>query len=195
MSDTATERRTTVIASRIERPYLPSYFLPGRIESKVVQFLVDTGCTTNLISKHVFDRLPTDVKERLQESDTHGVMADGTQLPFYGIIKLPFRLRDLKTEEAFVVSKLSEDAILGMPFLSKHQCTMAFGKPMLQINGHELKCTDKHGHLLVNPVQVVRPSKVPPLSEMMVECRVSSHNACPMGMMEGTFEAYYWQQA
>ena len=43
------------------QPYSNSYFIPGTIEGRPVQFLVDTGCTTNLISKHVFDRLPTRV--------------------------------------------------------------------------------------------------------------------------------------
>ena len=40
--------------------------------------LLDTGCTTNLVDKHVFDRLPEKLKEQLVESDTHGMMADGS---------------------------------------------------------------------------------------------------------------------
>ena len=47
-------------------------------------------------------------------------MTDGTHLAFYGIIRLPVRLRDVKTEEVFVVSQIGEDAILGMPFLAAH---------------------------------------------------------------------------
>ena len=39
----------------------------------------------------------------------------GTQLPFYGVTRLPLRVRDVKTEETFVVSRINEDAILGMP--------------------------------------------------------------------------------
>ena len=70
------------VVQALERPYTTSYFLPGKLEGKPVQFLVDTGCTTNLLSKHVFDRLPERIKCRLEESDSHGVMADGTQLPF-----------------------------------------------------------------------------------------------------------------
>ena len=77
----------------LERPYTTSYFLPGKLEGKPVQFLVDTGCTTNLLSKHVLNRLPERVRSELEESDSHGVMADGTQLPFYGVIRLPFRER------------------------------------------------------------------------------------------------------
>ena len=77
------------VAQVLERPYTTSYFLPGKLEGRPVQFLIDTGCTTNLLSKHVFDRLPERIKSGLEESDSHGVMADGTQLPFYGVLRLP----------------------------------------------------------------------------------------------------------
>ena len=65
-----------------ERPYKPSYFLPGKVEGKAVQCLVDTGCTTNLFSKRCFDKLSSVLRNQAEECDTHGVMADGTHLPF-----------------------------------------------------------------------------------------------------------------
>ena len=52
----------------LEKPYTTSYFLPGKLEGRPVQFLVDTGCTTNLLSKQVFDRLPERVRNCLEES-------------------------------------------------------------------------------------------------------------------------------
>ena len=33
------------VVQALERPYTTSYFLPGKLEGKPVQFLVDTGCT------------------------------------------------------------------------------------------------------------------------------------------------------
>ena len=91
----------------LDRPYTTSYFLPGKLEGKSVQFLIDTGCTTNLLSRHVFDWLPERIKSGLEESDSHCVMADGTQLPFYGVLRLPLRVRDVKAEEIFMVSRIS----------------------------------------------------------------------------------------
>lgn len=66
------------------RPFRASYFLPGKIEGRPVQCLIDTGCTTNLLGKHVFDRLPANVRARLTPSEPCGSMADGSKLPFYG---------------------------------------------------------------------------------------------------------------
>ena len=87
------------------RPYNTCYFLPGRVQGLPVQFLIDTGCTTNLLGKHVFDRLPRAVRATLQkDAGPHGTMADGTILELYGVIELPCRLRDRAITETFVVS-------------------------------------------------------------------------------------------
>ena len=118
----------------LKQPYTTSYLLSGKLEGKPVQFLVDTGCTTNLLSKHVFERLPERVKNGLEDSDSHGIMADRTQLPFYGVLRLPLRVRDVKAEEVFVVSRINEDAILGMPFLVAHNCAMEFNQPIAHLD-------------------------------------------------------------
>ena len=49
---------TAYTAQPIDRRFGPSYFIPGRVEGKPVLCLLDTGSTTNLVGKHVFDRLP-----------------------------------------------------------------------------------------------------------------------------------------
>ena len=89
-------------------------------------------------------------------------MVDGTRLPFYGVLRLPLRVRDVKVEEVFVVSRINEDAILSMPFLVAHNCAMEFNQPIVQVDGKKLKCTDRHGQLLVSSVQVTHELVVPP---------------------------------
>lgn len=46
------------------------------------------------------------------------------QLSFYGIIRLLIRVRNTRAEEVFVISLISEDAILEMPFLTAHNCSL-----------------------------------------------------------------------
>ena len=184
-TDTTIPAVVTNAAEYVDRPFQSSYFLPGRIEGVPVQFLIDTGCNTNLLSKQVFDRLPERIRAGLEESDTHGVMADGTRLPFYGVLRVAGRLRDVKIEEAFVVSRLGEDVILGMPFLAAHQCTLSFGKPLLAIGKRELACTDRHGRLLETKVQAVRKVTIPASTEMTIQCRVTTKNYFPLGIIEG----------
>jgi hypothetical protein len=79
-----------------------------------------------------------------------------------------------------VVSRISEDAILGMPFLIHHQCALDFSRPVVRVSGKELLCTDRYGRLLLNQVQVV----IPPRTEKTVTGRVTSRNYCPVGLVE-----------
>lgn len=167
------------------KPYKSSYFLPGKIEGKPVQFLLDTGCNTNMIAKSLFDRLPGKVKAQLKECDSHGLMADGTQLPVYGVLDVSGRLRNVKIDDTFVVGRISEDAILGMPFLSRHECPMEFSKPTMTVDGRELACTDRHGHLMLSKVQTIRKLVIAPGTETTLLCRVAAHNPCPVGIIEG----------
>ena len=167
-----------------DRPHQASYFIPGRIEGRPAQFLLDTGCTTNLIGKHMFDKLPEHLRATKEEYTRHGLLADGTRLPFYGIIRLDVRLRQVKTREVFVISQINEDAILGMPFLVERRCSMDFSKPVLRLDGQEVKCTDRQGRLLTNHIQAIRRETLPPRSEKTILCRVTSRNFCPLGMVE-----------
>ena len=75
--------------------------------------------------------MPEKVRTRREEYAKHGMLADGMRLPFYGIIKLEIRLRQVKTEEVFIISQINEDAILGMPFLVERKCAMDFQRPVL----------------------------------------------------------------
>ena len=93
--------------------------------------MVDTVYTTNLLPKHVFDRLPEHLRSELEESNSYGVMADRMQLLFYGVIRLPFRVRNVNTEEVFVVSRINKDAILNMPVFVTHNCSMKFLQPII----------------------------------------------------------------
>ena len=116
--------------------------------------------------------------------DTHGQMADGTKLPFYGVVQVPIKVRDVKLEEIFVVSQISEDAILGMPFLTNHDCRMDFTKPVVTIGERELVCTDRYGRLMASRVQTVKKVTIPPRTEVALSCRLTSHNHVPEGIIE-----------
>lgn len=172
------------VDEQLWKPHEPSYFLPGKIGRCTAKFLIDTGCTTNLLAKHVFDKLPRQIKDEIQSHESHGIMADGTRLPFYGLIKAPIRLRDIKTEETFVVSGIKEDAILGMPFLKENKCIIEFEQSTINIGLKSLQCTDRLGRLLTNKVQVVRQTVLPPSTESHVICRINTQAYPPVGVVE-----------
>jgi len=128
------------------QPHGDSYFLPGKITGKDVTFLLDSGCTTNLLSRRVFKTLP--LKERRElalYTGEPGTLADGSIIPFNGVIELTGRVRDQTIREIFVISPVEEDAILGMPFLKRHGCRIDFSRSALLMTGRERTCVDKSG--------------------------------------------------
>jgi len=99
------------------QPYGSSYFLLGKLASKAATFLLDTGCITNLLSRRLFDTLNArDWANLAPYEGEHGTLADGSCIPFYGMIELTGRVRDQVISETFIVSQLKEKAILGMPW-------------------------------------------------------------------------------
>ena len=84
------------------------------------------------------------------DCDTHRQMVDDTRLPFYEVVQIPIRVRDVKLEEIFVVSQINKDAILGIPFLARHGCRMDFTWAIVTIGEHELVCTDRFGRLMAS---------------------------------------------
>jgi len=116
--------RTQVVSSpktnhfRSTQPYESSYFLPGKILGKAATFLLDTGCTTDLLSRRLFDILGARERASLEPyKGAHGSLASGSCIPFYSLITPPGGVHDV---EMFTLSQLKLDTILGMPFLEKH---------------------------------------------------------------------------
>jgi len=130
--------------------YGSSYFLPGRIASNDATFLLDSGCTMNLLSQHLFDTFSTwDLADLELYQGKHSTLADGLCISFYGIVELAGRVRDQAIKEAFIVNQLKEDAILGMPFLMRHKCYVDFSKLAVIMAERELTGVNKFGRPLV----------------------------------------------
>ena len=60
--------------------YIGSLFVPGRVAGKSFSFLIDTGCTHNLLSKTVFNRLSAQTRQQMVYGETVAAMANGSGL-------------------------------------------------------------------------------------------------------------------
>ena len=79
-------------------------------------------------------------------------MADGSGLHIYGSIGLSDRLRNVPFQVRFLVCYISDNAIIGMEFLSQHDCSVACDKRLLVMRGKTILCTDRMSRLLANKV-------------------------------------------
>ena len=72
--------------------YIGSLFVQERVARKNLSFLVDTGCTHNLLSKMVLHRLLAQMRQQLVHGETVTAKADGSGLHIYGSLGLTGRL-------------------------------------------------------------------------------------------------------
>lgn len=162
-------------------------YLPGRVEGSPVRYLLDSGCTLNLISKKLFDQLPVRcVRGRIPFQYESGTLADGSSLPFYGQVDLVGRVRSEPIELSFVVADIEMDAILGMPFLQKHKCQLKCADFTVVMNGRLLRCTDQSGVDFVSSIQVLRDVSINAQSEQMVNCRLVNRVCATQGLLESS---------
>jgi len=132
------------------QPYGSSYFFPSKLSGKAATFLLDTGCTTNLLRRCLFDTLSAIDRANLKPYEgEHGMLANETCIPFYGVIELTVRVSDQVINETFIVSQLKEDAIPEVAFLKRHKCHIDFKKSAAMTGGRELACVNRFGRPLV----------------------------------------------
>lgn len=55
----------------------------GRVGTVKLSLRVNTGCTHNLLSKFIFDKLLPAMKERLEPWDTTATLVGGSGIPIY----------------------------------------------------------------------------------------------------------------
>ena len=116
--------------------------------------------------------------------ETVAAMADGSGLRIYGSIGLIGRLRNVPFEARFLVCRISDNAILGMEFLSCHDCSVACDKGLLVMEGKTNQCMDRASRLSANKVQVTRTLTLPPDREVHISCRLNSEPSGLIGLIE-----------
>ena len=131
------------------------YYLPGQVERQGCMFLLDTGSTLNLISRQIFEKLPSRYQSQLRPTTYHGVTASGDPLPYHGVITLSGRLRTVPFTAEFAVADIAQEAILGISFFTKNECGFSFNEAQFCLDGTKLKCVDKSGNSYVSDVQVL----------------------------------------
>jgi len=158
---------------------------------KAATSLLDTGCTTNLLSRRLFDTLGARERASLEPYDgAHGTLADRSGIPFYSIITLPGRVRDQVIHETFIVSHLKEDAIAFWDcHFWRNTSHTDFQKSAVVMAGKELACVDKLGGPLVGGVQVVQDCTISGRSQATLRCRVNCKEITDLGVVEGTHGA------
>ena len=116
------------------------YFVAGCIHDKSFAFLVDTGSCCTILSKTLLENWPADTRPDLTPVNLHLVTATGESSPFIGKAEVEITLGNQKLLHDVLFADVKNDGIIGMDFLTKHQCDMFLSKNHLLLNGEKIPC-------------------------------------------------------
>ena len=156
-----------------------AYSVSGQINGHEIYLVVDTGAAVTLMRKSLWDRVKPQESRLLPWAGGELTGVEGTTLQVQGTAKVSVQISEHSFQVEFViVDGLSEEAILGLDFLSSHQCSLDIGKKTLFISDSRSTVplqTHPQSRPDSNPVACVVMSEtrqIPPYSELEVMASV-----------------------
>ena len=165
------------------------YFVTGYVHDQSFVFLVDTGSCCTILSRTLLENWPCETRPDLTPVNLHLVTATGDSSPFLGMAEVEITLGNQKLLHDVLFADIKNDGILGMDFLTKHQCDMFLSKNHLLLNGEKIVCFRSSVDAIPSHsrIAVIETVEVPPESEIIVKGRsldrVNSHS---IGVLEAT---------
>jgi dUTPase len=115
---------------------------------------MDDGSSENCLSIEAYRHIPEDVRPPLQESQTVLRSAGGSGLQVYGNINLPVYVGKKAYLVSFVVCAITEEAILGKPFLRRNKVVVMHHLCKIKIDSEIVPCFDKWSRPLNATIRV-----------------------------------------
>ena len=148
--------------------------LPGKVAGINVDIgmLVDTGASISAVSTSIW-RIIRSLCSRhtLLPTRTEVRTVSGEQATVRGQVALEVKLGGQFYVHQFVVMDISEDIILGMDFLLKHQVDIDWRRGILSLRGEEVQSYHRYslGNGRVRRIVVARDTTVPANSQRVVD--------------------------
>jgi hypothetical protein len=104
--------------------------------------LVDTGASVTLLSEKFVNTLPNSMKPTLRPVNTNLVTATGESSPFCGQSEVSLSLGSNTFDHNLLIANISNNGILGLDFLERHDCTVNLSEMTLFIGskGETIPC-------------------------------------------------------
>jgi len=157
-------------------PRAKGTYIEGKVQGAEVNFVLDTGATSTLISKRVYDAIPKESRPILQDvADTTN--ADGGTLKPYGRADFEIELGQLMLTKQILVADIKDEALLGDDVIRRDK--YGPGDVLNSQNVFKLRGADIPLHHVGEPkrvrkVQLASDCEIPPLSESILDVIVES---------------------
>ena len=154
---------------------LPRYdgvYIRGKIQGKSVFYTVDTGATSTILSKKVYDELPTNTKPELKCKGVNPFScADGRTMKYVGKAKFEMYLGSLKLERELAVAEIEDDILLGADIIQQDvdgPADLILSENIMKLRGVPITL-EQVGVSRVRRVRAADHYVIPGMSEMLVD--------------------------
>lgn len=70
------------------KPFSSSYYAQGNLAGVELTFLMDSGCSTNLVANCIWERLSWEVQATTRTQEGRGVETDVSEMGLQGVMEL-----------------------------------------------------------------------------------------------------------
>ena len=117
----------------------------GQVDNRPVKFLVDTGASITVISKANDDM----TSGNLNPVEFEVVQVNGDPMPVMGQKVTEITLGPLRVSHQVVVADVKDDAILGIDFLTQHDCKLDLSSQLLTIQDMTINMLNEGDKMLL----------------------------------------------
>lgn len=150
-----------------------SYYVTGKVNGVVIDFLIDTGASVTMVSTETFDKMYENSPTRLEPVNRTCVNVSGSAIDFKGKLTTNINFGNIGRQQEIIVADIATDAaILGADFLSRNRCDLLMGRQVLKIDDEEIPFWTRNDSEKACRVEVRQEVTVPPNSKQIVPVKI-----------------------
>lgn len=154
-----------------QQPKANGIYLNGKLEDIMIFFTIDTGAVKSVISKRIYDKIPTLQRPALEKSSILTTV-NGDPLVEFGKALLKIKLSNVELNFEFIVADIQDDGFIGIDFLMYNdigEAEINLKASSLELRHERIPIIRVGSPLLVRKVLLVDNYSIPPLSEKVVD--------------------------
>ena len=138
--------------------------LTGKVENVIVEFLVDTGAESTVLSKRCFETLPRSIKAKFQDSTSSVYVADGTKVWSKGHVLCNIVVGGRSICDIVFVAEIEDYALLGWDA----QQALGVEFKVAGVNLAEQAKVRRVAKPIIRRIKVTKDHVLPPRSEVLL---------------------------
>lgn len=148
------------------------FYISGFLNGLSIDFLFESGSTSNIISSKTYEVLSENSKPELARSDLVLQGVNGVQLQTLGIAAFEITFKDQKEQQTAIICDIELPAILGQDFLIRNVDRIDYRKMEMKVGNSLLPCWVKGEAEAVCAVHVTKFTTIPPLTGKLVSVSI-----------------------